>query len=1136
MDDLLNDFITEANESLEVLDTELVKFEQEPGDTEILGNIFRLMHTIKGTCGFLGLPRLESVAHAGENVLGTFREGEIEVTPAAVTSILSCIDRIREVLAGIEATGTEPEGEDSELINILNAMAAGENLGPADADAGTSESELSGSSNAPAAAEDGLPTANQLELVQQTFALVEPNAPAVAEAFYERLFTIDPHLQTLFGGDMADQRERLMTMISAAVDGLSDLEGLVPTLQDLGVRHAGYDVSPADYDSVGAALLGTLEDGLGDAFSADVREAWTAVYGLIATTMKDAAAETASAESPSTNEFGAPVAAELLAEVEAAMAAGSRAATDEEIMKAMAEEDDAPKSEGDAKSKTSDETQSVSERFFGSSEIAAVVKEETAKAANATVAPVAPVKTEVEKPQAEKASKGQVVAKAKDAPKAQKEASVVNASIRVNVDVLEGLMTLVSELVLTRNQLLQMVRGVDDSEFVVPLQRLSHITTDLQEGVMKTRMQPIGNAWAKLPRIVRDLAVETGKKIELVMNGADTELDRQVLELIKDPLTHMVRNSADHGLENSSDRHAAGKPETGTVTLDAYHEGGHIIIQIRDDGRGLNVDKIREKCIERELATAAELETMDERQIQQFIFRPGFSTAEKVTSVSGRGVGMDVVRTNIESIGGTVELESTQGKGSIFTIKIPLTLAIVSALVVACGRERFAIPQISVLELVRTAANSELNIETVNGSPLLRLRDRLLPLVSLKDLLGIEDTEAAVARLQEKQLASNDQGSPAEENAPAIQTGPLNGGSNEDYIIVTQVGSNSFGIIVDQVFDTEEIVVKPVAPILRDIPFYSGNTILGDGSVIMILDPNGISAEIGQGAARAASQAASDHAETQHEERTAFLVFKAGGNQPLAVPLGLIARLEEIEVGSIEQTGDRLVVQYRGGLMPLIPVNPGQNVKESGSQSVIVFSDRDRSMGLFIDEIVDIVEDNLNIELNAGSSGKLGGAVINGVTTDIIDASYYLSQAYPDWFEHRASEEEQQSNKPRILLVDDSQFFRDLLVPHLIVSGYDMTTARDPIEALQMRDDGQDFDFIVTDIEMPHMSGFEFAEKVRSEGRWKGTPIIALSSRTSDADLDRGRVIGFHDYISKTKRAELITALTNAIKTYEEAA
>ena len=377
---------------------------------------------------------------------------------------------------------------------------------------------------------------------------------------------------------------------------------------------------------------------------------------------------------------------------------------------------------------------------------------------------------------------------------------------------LENLMTLVSELVLTRNQLLQMVRGKDDSEFATPLQRLSHITTDLQEGVMKTRMQPIGNAWAKLPRIIRDLSVEMNKKIDLQMIGAETELDRQVLELIKDPLTHMVRNSADHGLEATEDRRRIGKPEVGKIVLNAYHEGGHIIIEIADDGRGLNIARIREKVVASGLASEGETEQMSDQQVAQYIFRAGFSTAEKVTSVSGRGVGMDVVRTNIEKIGGTIELKTQQGKGTSFIIKIPLTLAIVSALIVECGGERFAIPQISVLELVRTTANSEHGIEVINNAPVLRLRDRLLPLVSLRQLLRLGEED----------------------------------GRTETFIVVTQVGTYTFGIIVDRVFDTEEIVVKPVAPILRHINMFSGNTILGDGSVIMILDPNGIAGSTGE--------------------------------------------------------------------------------------------------------------------------------------------------------------------------------------------------------------------------------------------------------------------------------------------------
>ena len=373
-------------------------------------------------------------------------------------------------------------------------------------------------------------------------------------------------------------------------------------------------------------------------------------------------------------------------------------------------------------------------------------------------------------------------------------------------------MTMVSELVLTRNQLLEIVRRHEDSEFKTPLQRLSNVTAELQEGVMKTRMQPIGNAWQKFPRIVRDLSNELGKQIDLEMQGAETELDRQVLDLIKDPLTHMVRNSADHGLETPEERRAAGKPEHGRIRLSAYHEGGHIIIQVADDGRGLDTERIKAKAVAQGLVSEAEIEKLSEAQIHKFIFAPGFSTAAKITSVSGRGVGMDVVRNNIDQIGGTIDVKSVAGVGLSFTIKIPLTLAIVAALIVEAGGDRFAIPQLSVVELVRARSGGEHRIERIKDTTVLRLRDKLLPLARLSHLLGAE-------------AAGRD-----------VESG---------FIVVTQVGSQTFGIVVDSVFHTEEIVVKPMSSKLRHIAMFSGNTILGDGSVIMIIDPNGVAQALG---------------------------------------------------------------------------------------------------------------------------------------------------------------------------------------------------------------------------------------------------------------------------------------------------
>ncbi len=401
------------------------------------------------------------------------------------------------------------------------------------------------------------------------------------------------------------------------------------------------------------------------------------------------------------------------------------------------------------------------------------------------------MKAEAPKKEAAKAeAKSRTEAKAVVADEEGGESAIKGQqTLRVNVETLENLMTMVSELVLTRNQLLEIVRRHEESEFKVPLQRLSNVTAELQEGVMKTRMQPIGNAWQKLPRVVRDLGNELGKQIELEMFGAETELDRQVLDLIKDPLTHMVRNSADHGLESTVDRRMAGKPDKGTIRLAAYHEGGHIIIAISDDGRGLNTDRIKRKIIENNLASEAEVEKMTEAQIQKFIFAAGFSTAAAVTSVSGRGVGMDVVRTNIDQIGGTIDLKSVAGEGTTFTIKIPLTLAIVSALIVECAGDRYAIPQLSVVELVRVQHNSEHRIERINDTPVLRLRNKLLPLIHLRKMLNVE---------VDKPLD--------EENG---------------FIVVTQVGSQVFGIVVDTVFHTEEIVVKPMSSKLRHINMFS---------------------------------------------------------------------------------------------------------------------------------------------------------------------------------------------------------------------------------------------------------------------------------------------------------------------------
>jgi two-component system chemotaxis sensor kinase CheA len=564
----------------------------------------------------------------------------------------------------------------------------------------------------------------------------------------------------------------------------------------------------------------------------------------------------------------------------------------------------------------------------------------------------------------------------------------------------------------------------------------------------------------------------------------------------------MVRNSADHGLETTEGRIAAGKPETGVITLRAFHEGGHIIIEISDDGRGLDAEKIKEKVLANGLVTREELEQMSLQQIHKFIFNAGFSTAQKVTSVSGRGVGMDVVRTNIELIGGSVDLTSTQGEGSTFTIKIPLTLAIVSALIVKSGEHRFAIPQLNVVELVRAHSNSEHRIESINDTPVLRLRNQLLPLVHLDRVLQL-DKDA------EQNLDEN--------------------GELEGFIIVTQVGPQTFGIVVDSVFDTEEIVVKPMSSLLRDINMFSGNTILGDGSVILIVDPNGIAQSVNSQSTSAAV-AEMDGQNLYNDisrDRTSMLLFRAGSDEPKAVPLSLVTRLEEIEVDKIEPSNGYDLVQYRGHLMPLVRINDTAQLKDSGRQPILVFSDEDHSMGLAVDEIVDIIEDELNIEVGSIREGILGSAVLKGKATEIIDISHYLLQAHEDWL-HR-KETGGGSKVRKLLLVDDSAFFRNMLTPVLNSAGYRVTSVESVSEAIQLKAQGEVFDAIVSDIEMPEIDGFTFAKAVRKDSDWGNIPIFALSALNTPESISKGREAGFTDYIAKFDRRGLLESLDETL-------
>jgi two-component system, chemotaxis family, sensor kinase CheA len=914
MDDLLREFLTETGEHLDTVDIELVRFEKDPNNEKILGNIFRLVHTIKGTCGFLGLPRLEALAHAAETLMGKFRDGH-PVTTEAVTLILATLDRIKEIVAELEKTAAEPEGGDQDLIGELEVMA---NADPA--------------------------------------------------------------------------------TLSSCGDPAPEPEAVAPPapVQDFKLPELGRDLLPGEI---------SLEE-----------------------------LERAFLDAPGPDDDGPAIAPAVAPAVAVAASAP-----------------------------------------------------EPVKAAS----PAAPAPSPApKKDQVKEGAKTAAVAQASDS---DGDAVAKVQTIRVNVDTLEHLMTMVSELVLTRNQLLEIARRHDDSGYKVPLQRLSHVTAELQEGVMKTRMQPIGTAWQKLPRVIRDLSSELGKKIELSMQGADTELDRQVLEVIRDPLTHMIRNSADHGIESPEDRRAAGKSERGTIRLNAYHEGGTITIEITDDGRGLNFEAISRKIVERGLASEAEVERMSEAQIAKFIFHAGFSTAAAVTSVSGRGVGMDVVKTNIELIGGTIDIRSEPGKGTAFTIKIPLTLAIVAALIVSAANQRFAIPQVSVLELVRVKNGSDHTIERINGSPVLRLRDRLLPIVPISKVLGLDGAEA---------------------NA-----------GDEGFVVVSQVGRQRFGILVDGVFHTEEIVVKPMSTKLRHIPLFSGNTILGDGAVVLIIDPNGVAKMVGTGSgdSQFGGEPATEVEEVIENEAVTLLVFRGGGQSLKAVPLSLVTRLEEIDAAKIEWVGGRPLIQYRGKLMPLVPADPSIVIKSEGPQALVVFSDGDRAMGLVVDEIVDIIDDVLEVEMVADRSDLIGSAVVRGRATEIVNVVHYLPLAHDDWMTSKTAKGHKTNRT--VLLVDDSTFFREMLTPVLKAAGYWVLTASNTEAALGILNADRRIHAVVADVEMPGRSGFELIQAIRAQARFARLPVIALSSGVTPEAIEQARKLDIAEFVAKFDRSGLVAAL-----------
>ncbi len=889
MDDMsaiIGEFLTESYENLDQLDQHLVDLEANPGEKSLLASIFRTIHTIKGTCGFLGFAKLESIAHVGENLLSKLRDGELSMTPDIAHALLKMVDAVREILSNIEKDRTEGDIDYSDLVSQIEALQSGKK--PKSLKAKTPK------------AKGKTPKTTKKKPAQST---QKSALSPINGSLFERLGgqnAIDVLIDKFFDKVLEDKRvkkffedvdtERLRNKEKSywafALGGESHYTG--KTLEE--------------------AHRNLLDKGLAD-------EHFDAMIEIFNQTLCEM-----------------DIPEDLVQEV-CRIASSTR---DKILGKAR---------------KQSMEPATVRN--------------------DATVAPKAKEserREHVDRRSGNKEAEEAYLALHKDR-RVQGERR--SESIRVDVDILDRLMNLVGELVLARNQMIQFAATETDTAIHSTTQHLDQLTSELQEGVMKTRMQPIGNIWNKFPRIVRDLAATCNKKVRLEMEGKDTELDKTLLEAIKDPLTHIIRNSVDHGIEMPDERAANGKNPEGHLFLRAYHEGGQVNIEIVDDGGGIDPEKIKAKAISNNLITSQDADLMNDQELINLIFSQGFSTAKSISNISGRGVGMDVVKTNIEKIGGTVDVQSKTGQGTTLKVKIPLTLAIVPALIVGCEPFRYAIPQVGLTELVRLEDESA--IEHIHGSPVYRLRGNLLPLVSLNEVLEIGSSST----------------------------------SSTVNIAVLQAGSCQFGLLVDTIQDTEEIVVKPLGKQLNGINAYAGATIMGDGKVVLILDAMGLAQKahvVGQESRDLVGEGDGDSRETQNVDRQPLLVFSPGNDTRMAVPLSMVARLEEFNLNQLEKSDGQPVVQYRGDIMPLVFLSDIFGMTASREEEdmlrVIVYTDRGRSVGVVVDKIIDIVEETVTIKKGSVGQGLLGTTVVQDQVTDLLDVEDVIRRVDPEFYKN----------------------------------------------------------------------------------------------------------------------------------------
>ena len=727
------------------------------------------------------------------------------------------------------------------------------------------------------------------------------------------------------------------------------------------------------------------------------------------------------------------------------------------------------------------------------------------------------------------------------APLAEKSESDLGNTVRINVDILDRLMVQAGELVLIRNQHLLTVDESDPFSRSIA-HRLDLITSELQETIISTRMQPVGKVIDKFPRIVRDLGKSLGKQIQLDITGSNAELDKTILETLTDPLTHIIRNSCGHGIETPEERVKAGKPKTGQIKIAAYHEAGRVNIKISDDGRGVDTVRIRQKVVEKGLKTEAELEQMSNQDILNLVFLPGFSTMDKADDVSGRGVGMDVVKTCIEKIGGSLEFESRSGEGTSILLQLPLTLAIIPSIIVSASDYLYAIPQVSLVELVTLYDEDVRNkIEQADDQEVYRLRGRLLPIVRLSEVmvrpkLFTKETRAEIA---EKYHQWSRAGKPT---AQASADAALLGDAAETSLsfVVLKVGNNHYGLVVDRIIGTEEIVVKPLHPAVKQLGIYAGATIMGNGKTALILDIGGIARHTGITLAERIME--EREKEFRNEDLQTVLLFKSGPKEQLALTLPLIRRIEPIQIKDVELIGDKEYITVDGVSTLIIRLDHLLNVSPIVDQErmfLILPRHLKRPVGILMSSFIDVVDTAVDLDLSSyQADGFLGTAIINNAMTLFLDIYRLVEKLDPELSAQRRSGQETKASGrsgTRVLLLEDIAFFRHLIKGYLEAEGYEVVDVKNGQQGLEQMEE-HEFDLIVSDLEMPVMNGWNFIKNVRQAIQQSEIPAVALTSLDTDESRQKSMASGFDFYEVKLDKEHFLQTVTSALQKNKEQA